>query len=184
MSNTTADPTRRDLLLAGAGLAALSAAGTAQAAEALPTTATTNRIPMRLPRTEFVYEAVVDILPTLQLGKGPLGERRMVPISGGTFEGPGIKGRVLAGGADRQLVRADGVVELDALYEMQTDDGVIITVRNRVTVRSNPRYAFSKIDITAPEGLYGWLNQSVYVGTLDSARPEREAVVVRVYRLV
>jgi hypothetical protein len=111
----------------------------------------------------------------------------MVPISGGSFEGPGIKGKVLAGGADRQLWRTDGVRHLDALYEMETDDGVIITVRNMVFVREtpgNPRYAFSHLEITAPEGKYGWLNNFLYVGTLDNLRPQRNAVVVRVYKVV
>ena len=56
----------------------------------------------------------------------------MVPITGGTFEGPNIRGTVLAGGADRQLLRGDGVRTLDALYELQTDDGAIFTVRNQL----------------------------------------------------
>ena len=59
---------------------------------------------MVLPRTEFVYESIVDLAPTLQLGVSPLGDRRMVPITGGTFEGPGLRGTVLAGGADNELV--------------------------------------------------------------------------------
>jgi hypothetical protein len=143
------------------------------------------RIPIVYPQTEFVYEAVVDIEPGLDLGTGPLGARAMVPISGGTFEGPGIRGKVLAGGADRQLVRADGYRLLDALYELQTDDGAIITVRNQVL--SPPQSGarrFSTLQITAPEGPYGWLNRAVHVGTLDSLRPDRDAVLIRVFRLV
>ncbi len=188
MSDSSPTTTRRDLLIAGTGLAvAAAAAGTASAAAPLPTSPTTDRIPMRLPQTEYVYEAIVDVLPSVNLGKAPLGERRMVPITGGSFEGPGIKGKVLAGGADRQLWRTDGVRHLDALYEMETDDGVIITVRNMVFVREapgNPRYAFSHLEITAPEGKYGWLNHFLYVGTLDNLRPQRNAVVVRVYKVV
>ena len=167
---------RRALLGAGllAGASALSlATRLAQAAQAtnLPATATTDRVPMALPRTEFVYEAVCDLEPTLDLGTSPWGERRMVPIAGGTFEGPGLKGKVL-----------------DAVYELQTHDGVIISVRNRVLVRppkdGSGRYAFSTLEIVAPEGRYGWLNDHVHVGTLDSLRPQRYAVVIRVFRLV
>ncbi len=55
------------------------------------------------PRTEFVYEAVVEIAPLVPLGDSPLGERRMVPITGGRFQGPRLRGIVLPGGADRQL---------------------------------------------------------------------------------
>ena len=106
-------------------------------------------VPLVLPRTEFVYEAVFDLAPTLNLGDSPLGERRMVPITGGSFEGPNIRGNVLPGGADRQLIRKDGVRQLDALYELQADDGAIITVRNRVLIddpgSGRPRYAFSTL---------------------------------------
>lgn len=174
-----------------AGLATLAGLDAAVAAEppsaALPVTETTSSIPMALPKTEFVYEAIVDLAPTLQLGISPLGDRRMVPITGGTFEGPGLRGIVLAGGADRQLVRRDGSVNLDAVYELQTDDGVMISVRNRVLSRrpkDAPAYVFSTIELTAPEGRYGWLNDFVYVGTLNSLRPQRAAVVIRAYRVV
>lgn len=192
MSANSTAPSRRHLLLAGVTAAASVASLRAQAqtapAAALPSTSTTASFPMMLPRTEFVYEAIVDIDPTLQLGQSPYGERRMVPITGGTFEGPGLRGKVLNGGADRQLVRKDGATELDAVYELQTHDGAILSIRNRVLSRpgkeGQPRYALSKIDITAPDGPYGWLNDFVYVGTLNSMRPQRAAVVIRVYKLV
>ena len=155
----------------------------------VPTTSTTTTIPMVLPRTEFVYEAIVDLEPTIPLGQSPFGERRMVPIVGGSFEGPGLRGKVMAGGADRQLVRRDGATELDAVYELQTHDGAVISIRNRVLSRplkdpAQGRYAFSTIDIIAPDGPYGWLNDFVYVGTLNSLRPARNAVVIRVYRVL
>jgi len=145
---------------------------TVQAADAAPT-------------LEPVYEATIDIAPVQALGKGPLGERFMVPITGGEFHGQGLKGKVLAGGADRQLLRADGVKQLDALYELQTDDGAILTVRNQVLVHglNGGRYAFSTINIQAPAGPYAWLNQAVYVGSLTSLKPAREAVLVKVYRV-
>ncbi len=169
---------RRGFLLTAAALAA----GPAAAQVSSPMS---DRVPIRYPQTEFVYEAIVDIAPGMNLGVGPLGQRGFVPITGGTFEGPGIKGTVMAGGADRQLVRADGYRQLDALYELRTDDGAVITVRNQVL--SPPEGAqtrFSVLQITAPEEKYGWLNRSVHVGTLDSLRPDRDAVLIRVFRLV
>ncbi len=172
------------------GLLALAIGISAQwcvAAEATqPDMALTAKVPLTLPQTELLYEAIVDIAPAMMLGDGPLGERRMVPITGGRFSGPGLSGTVLAGGMDRQLVRKDGVKQLDAFYEMQTDDGAMLTIRNQVLIdqpKEGKRYAFSKVDVTAPEGKYGWLNRAVYVGTLDSLRPERQAVLVRVYRV-
>jgi len=183
---------RRQWLLgsASATLGGTWVHGAAQAQStppALPATGTSAAIPLVLPRTEFVYEAIAELSPSMALGHGPLGERRMVPITGGTFEGPGIRGKVLAGGADRQLLRKDGVRLLDALYEMQTDDGDIITVHNKVMTRTDAEgkpYRFSHINLTAPEGKYGWLNQFVYVGTLHSLQPARMAVAIRVYKLV
>lgn len=143
-------------------------------------------LPIVLPKTEFVYEAIFDLAPTLELGAGPLGQRRIVPITGGVFQGPRLKGKVLpTGGADRQLIRKDGVRMLDALYELQTDDGAILTVQNRVTIAprtDGSAYTFSKIDITAPEGPYDWINRLVFVGTLHSLRPQPQ-VLIRVYSL-
>ena len=169
---------RRQFLLAAAALAA----GPAAAQVKSPMS---DRVPIRYPQTEFVYEAIVDIDSGLDLGVGPLGRRGLVPITGGTFEGPGIKGTVMAGGADRQLVRADGYRQLDALYELRTDDGAVITVRNQVlSPPDGGTTRFSVLQITAPEEKYGWLNRSLHVGTLDSLRPDRDAVLIRVFRLV
>lgn len=189
--SSSARPTRRSLLLAAAAAVTPTAHG-AEAAYRLSDAdlaALDASVPLVLPRTEFVYEALFELAPTLQLGGSPFGERRIVPITGGRFEGPGLRGRVLPGGADRQLVRRDGAVSLDATYELETDDGVVVSVRNRVLSRqpatppNAPRYAFSTLDITAPEGKYGWLNDWVYVGTLHSLRP-RPNVLIRVYKLV
>ena len=120
-----------------------------------------------------------------RLGKGPLGGRFRVPITGGEFQGAGLKGKGLAGGADRQLLRADGVKQLDALYEMQTDDGAVLTVRNQVLVHGTGcgRYAFSTINIQAPDGPDAWLNKAGYVGSLTSLKSAEEAVLGKVYRV-
>jgi hypothetical protein len=92
---------------------------------------------------------------------------------------------VLPGGADRQLLRADGVKELDALYELQLHDGTVLTVRNRVTVdeQVQPRYARSVVQVTAPAGPWDWLNRRCLVGGLQSLRPQAQAVLVSVFLL-
>ncbi len=139
------------------------------------------------PRTEFVYQAHVDIAERIDLGRAPLGQRFIVPITGGVFEGPLLRGKVLAGGADRQLLRADGVRELDAFYEIQTDDGVMLTVRNQVLIDdvSGPqRYAMSNVRFTAPQGRYDWLNRRIFVGTLQPLMPQRMAVSITVFQVL
>ena len=100
----------------------------------------------------------------------------------GSFAGPrGLRGTVLPGGADRQLLRLDGVKELDALDEMRTEDGAVIMLRNRALMddsRTSARYARSVLRLSAPEGPHGWLNRRVFVGdgaTQPSARPVAKA---------
>ena len=97
------------------------------------------------PELKFVFEACVDLGAPLEIGILPSGgERRVIPILGGTFEGPSIRGRVLPGGADWQIVHADESAELDARYTLQTDTGALIAVFNR-GVRSGPREVLAKV---------------------------------------
>lgn len=140
----------------------------------------------RTPVAELIYEAIMDIADAVSLGQGPLGERRLIAIEGGEFAGPRLRGRVLPGGADRQLVRPDGVRLLEEQYEMQCEDGAVLTVLSRSKIVEKPgtgRQAFSQLEITAPAGPHGWLNDAVLVGTLESLRPARRSVRVRVFQL-
>lgn len=139
------------------------------------------------PASTLVYEALVEVAPRRDIGESPLGHRYIVDITGGRFEGERLRGRVLPGGADRQLLRHDGIKQLEAIYELETDDGVIISVRNRVLIDDPgnvPRYAHSHIEIDAPAGRYDWLNRRRYVGTLLSMAPRLSAVMIGVYQLV
>ena len=64
------------------------------------------------------------------VGATPNGGRRVGLVGGGTFEGPKLKGTILPGGADWQLIRADGVAEIAARYVLQADDGSLLTVNS------------------------------------------------------
>lgn len=146
--------------------------------------------PPRRPISRLLWTAVVDVAEREDLGASPDGHRFLVPILGGSFfAGPdkeGLKGKVLKGGADRQILRPDGVKELDAAYEMETDSGTILAIRNRVIVDETckpERYAMSVISVSAPVGQFDWLNRRVLIGTLDSARPDRRAVIVRAWEV-
>ncbi len=138
------------------------------------------------PELHLIWTAVVDIAERQDFGETPAGHRYMVPILGGSFHaGPGIdglSGQVLPGGADRQLLTESGFKTLDALYEMQTEDGEVLTVHNQVCVDDSfgtEPYRLSVIKVTAPKGRFAWMNRRVFVGTLDSARPNRDAVIIR-----
>jgi Protein of unknown function (DUF3237) len=90
-----------------------------------------------VPKLEFIFAARVTVDAPLDLGDVGKGGRRIVPITGGEFSGPNMRGRVLAGGADWQVLRSDGVAELEARYSLQTDDGALIEVRN-LALRHGP----------------------------------------------
>jgi hypothetical protein len=83
-----------------------------------------------LPQLDFVFAANVTVDAPLDLGDVAKGGRRIVPITGGDFSGPRVRGEVLPGGADWQVLRGDGVAELEARYTLRTDDGALIYVRN------------------------------------------------------
>jgi hypothetical protein len=145
-------------------------------------------LPEPQPQAQLVLSAAVDVAPREALGLSGLGERFIVPITGGRFWGaPGFEaltGTVRAGGADRQLLRHDGVKELTAEYEIQTHDGAVITVRNCVVIDETvqpERYALSHIRFSAPQGPHAWLNRRLFVGTLQALRPQRQAVLVRAW---
>ncbi len=141
------------------------------------------------PRLEFAFEEIVTLGQAIPVGETSLGRRNIIPITGGTFEGPGIRGTVMAGGWDWQLTRADGCTEVEADYMLRTDDGVVINVVNvgalcppvegrPVPVRTQPRFE-------APIGKYDWLNRAAFIGTLERAADvEGPAVRIRFYKAI
>src|SRR5437762_11103720 len=64
--------------------------------------------------------------PLQKLGAVPYGVRSFVPVAGGDFEGPRLRGKVLPGGGDWLLMRSDGVLELDLRITLETDDRALI----------------------------------------------------------
>jgi hypothetical protein len=115
-----------------------------------------------------------------KLGNTPYGERRIINILGGTVEGKKLKGKVLPGGADWQIVRADGVVHLTARYTVETETGGQILV-NSEGYRHGPLEVMARLarDETVDRSLYyfrafmrfetadpqaAWLNRILAVG--------------------
>ena len=132
-------------------------------------------------QNEFAYEAIVTIEAAVEVGPTPGGTRRYIPITGGSFEGPRIRGTILPGGADWQTSRSDGVTEVDALYSIRTDEGTVIIVRNCGVIaaggymRTAPRFE-------APAGPHSWLNQSQFVGSVAGG-PRPGTVIIHVFRV-
>jgi hypothetical protein len=130
---------------------------------------------------EPLMDVEVALEPIRDLGDTPLGRRRIIGITGGSFAGPRLSGRILPGGADWQLIRPDGVAFLDARYTLETADGALIYVNNK-GYRHGPKEAMERLSRgeevdpaliymrTTPRfetsaARYAWLNRTICVGT-------------------
>jgi hypothetical protein len=134
---------------------------------------------MEAPQLEFVCELKIKLNTPIVVGETPHGLRRIIGIAGGTFEGPKMKGTILDGGADWQIVRKDGVAELEAHYQIKTDDGVVVYIKNVGLRVATPEvaarigrgeavppseYYFRAVPkFEAPIGKYDWLNNAIFI---------------------
>ena len=132
------------------------------------------------PGLEFVVELNVELGATYTVGQTSRGVRMVVPITGGTFEGPGMKGEVLNGGADYQLHDTEhGRTEIEAIYSIKTDDGVYIHIRNCGIIKMGggengaPSFYFRMTPkFEAPQdSKYNWLNDAIFVCQPGMGKP-------------
>ncbi len=134
------------------------------------------------PRLEHLCDLAVTIAGPVEVGQTPAGLRRMIPITGGTVTGARVNGKVLAGGADFQLILEGGTqAHLDARYVIELADGTRVFVQNtalRVASLENSRRIMNgepvnpneiyfrcqpKLEATAPQ--WAWLSESQFIGT-------------------
>jgi hypothetical protein len=149
------------------------------------------------PKLEFFCTLTVKLDSPIVVGETAHGTRRIIPIIGGKVEGPGIKGDIIKGGADWQVLRKDGVSELEAHYQFKTDDGVTIYIKNEGLRTASPEVAAKiargeNVDVSqyyfravpkfeAPIGKYGWINNSIFICTGERLP---DAVVLRVWKVL
>jgi hypothetical protein len=128
-----------------------------------------------------LFELVADVSEPQVIPEGPYGTRRFIPVAGGSFRGDRLDGTVMPGGSDCQLVRPDGVAELDVRVALQTRDGTILFMRGlglrhgspevmrrigqRETVSPASYYFRETMLFEAPPGPYAWLNRIIAIGT-------------------
>ena len=147
------------------------------------------------PSLTRIYRLEATVGEPLDLGDIAQGERRIVPLSGGTFTGPTLNGRLLPGSsADWQLVLPDGTALGDIRHTLQTDDGDLLYVQSRgvrhgsaevlerlargENVNAN-EYTFrtsTQIETAAPA--LDWLNKGVFI-SVGGRRPG--AVIYETY---
>ena len=138
---------------------------------------------MTLPTPKLVHVCTltVELAPIHPMGTGRAGQRRIVPIIGGTVVGPELSGRILNVGADWQTIFADGMAELDTRYAMQTHDGATIEIIN-YGYRHGPQavidaiargeevdphsyYMRTQARLETGDARYDWVNRTLFVGT-------------------
>jgi Protein of unknown function (DUF3237) len=139
------------------------------------------------PRLTRVYRLEAALGEPLDLGDVSQGHRRIVPLTGGTFTGPELNGKLLPGvSADWQIVLRDGTTLGDLRYTLQTDDGVLLYVQSR-GVRHGSAEVLARVgrgdDVDASEYTFrtstqietasrdlDWLNKGVFV-SVGGRRP-------------
>jgi Protein of unknown function (DUF3237) len=132
------------------------------------------------PRLSLVYRLEATLAPPLDLGDIAQGHRRIVPLTGGTFTGPELNGKLLPGAsADWQIVLPDGTALGDIRYTLQTDGGDLLYVQAR-GVRHGSAEVLARLgrgeDVDASEYTFrtstqietgapdlDWLNKGVFI---------------------
>jgi hypothetical protein len=144
-----------------------------------------------------IFSVHAELAEILHFGRTPYGDRRVIDIRGGWVDGPKLKGRILPGGADWQIVRADGVADLRARYSIETETGARILVSSE-GLRHGPPEVMEKLargDSVDPKLYYfrtamrfetadpstDWLNRIL---ALAHGRREPRAVRLDVYEVL
>jgi hypothetical protein len=132
-------------------------------------------------KSRHLFDISIALHPIQVLGKTPAGERRIIPVSGGSFAGDRLRGEILPhAGSDLLLTRGDGSYQQDVRLALRTDDGALILMTYRGVRHSSPEVA-ARIAAgetvnpseyylrTAPffetaDAKYAWLNNIVSIG--------------------
>jgi Protein of unknown function (DUF3237) len=147
--------------------------------------------------TKYVFTITARIGSVTSAGEIGSGVRRIIPIIGGEVKGEGISGKVLPFGADFQIIRPNELIELEAKYAFETDDGAIVYVENK-GIRFGPVELLQKLKRGEPvdpnliyfrtvpkfetgHENYRWLMQHIFVAT---AARHADRVVIDVHQVL
>jgi hypothetical protein len=148
-------------------------------------------------QTRYVFTITAHIGGVTSVGDIGTGVRRIIPITGGEVKGKGVNGKVCAFGADFQIIRPNELIELEAKYAFQTDDGAVIYVENR-GIRFGPVELLQRLKRGEPVDpkliyfrtvpkfetgaeKYRWLMESLFIG---SAARHADRVVIDVQQVL
>jgi hypothetical protein len=148
-------------------------------------------------QTRYVFTITAEIGGVTTAGELGHGVRRIIPITGGTVKGDNINGKVCPFGADFQIIRPNELIELEARYAFETDDGATVYVENK-GLRFGPVDLLQKLKRGEPvdpkliyfrtvpkfeTGLekYRWLMENLFIG---SAARHADRVVIDVHQVL
>ncbi len=132
-------------------------------------------------RLDPLFELSATFRTPVDVGATPIGGRIIADLTGGTFEGPKMKGTVRASGADWAVMRSDGNLRLDVRMVLETDDGAVIYMPYRASVVVNAAiekvlaeenggtefgdaYWITQTQFETGDERYAWLNSKMAVG--------------------
>src|SRR3954451_21085891 len=147
--------------------------------------------------TRYVFTITARIGGVTSAGDIGHGVRRIIPIIGGEVRGPDINGKVSAFGADFQIIRPNELIELEAKYAFETDDGAVVYVENR-GIRFGPVELLQRLKRGEPvdprliycrtvpkfetgAAKYRWLMHYLFIG---SAARHADRVVIDVHQVL
>jgi hypothetical protein len=147
--------------------------------------------------TKYVFTITAKIADVTTAGDIGTGVRRIIPIIGGEVNGADISGKVLPFGADFQIIRPNELIELEAKYAFETDDGAVVYVENK-GMRFGPIELLQKLKRGEPvdpnliyfrtvprfetgHEKYRWLMEHIFIG---SAARHADRVVIDVHQVL
>jgi hypothetical protein len=148
-------------------------------------------------QTKYVFTITANIGAVTTAGDIGSGVRRIIPITGGEVKGDNINGKVCPFGADFQIIRPNELIELEAKYAFETDDGAVVYVENK-GLRFGPVDLLQKLKRGEPvdpkliyfrtvprfetgSEKYRWLMQHLFIG---SAARHADRVVIDVHQVM
>jgi hypothetical protein len=149
-----------------------------------------------VPKLEYLMTYRADLKPPVDVGTGPSGTRQIFDVTGGSFEGPQLKGKILSSGADWLLLGADGIGRLDVRATFETHDGAHIYMQYYGVIAMDAKivealaagretqygdtYFMTQPRFETGDPRYAWLNSVVAVA---EGRALPSAVEYRVYQV-
>ena len=148
-------------------------------------------------QTKYVFTITAEIADVTTAGDIGHGVRRIIPITGGEVRGDDVNGKVLPFGADFQIIRPNELIELEAKYAFETDDGAIVYIENK-GIRFGPVDLLQKLKRGEPvdpkliyfrtvpkfetgSEKYRWLMENLFIG---SAARHADRVVIDVHQVL